>query len=95
MSYEIDKYTGNKTANEKKLIQEAVDILFEMGIPVEKYTKRQVRRVERLALVLLALGGIKPNMKWNQIKSKDDKISLTTRDIIKFVNRNRPINLIL
>lgn len=87
MSYKLDKFTGEKSNKQKKLIQEAIDILFFLGIPVEKFNKRQIRRVERLALVLLALGDIKPENKWNEIKSKDDKVSLTTRDIIKFVNK--------
>ena len=93
MSYKIDKFTGEKSYIERKLIQEAVDILFSLGIPVEKFTERQVRRVERLALVLLALGDMKPNNKWSKIKSKDDNISLTTRDIIKFVNQHYSENI--
>lgn len=87
MSYKIDKFTGEKSITQRKNIQDAVDILFHLGIPVEKFNERQVRRVERLALVLLALGDIKPENKWDEIKSKDNNISLTTRDIIKFVNQ--------
>jgi hypothetical protein len=88
MTYEIKRFTGKKTKKQKTLIQDAVDILSQLGIPIENYTIRQVRRVERLGLVLLALGDLKPNMEWSEIKSKNDRISLTTRDIIKFLNAN-------
>jgi hypothetical protein len=88
MFYEIKKFTGRKTKKQKSIIQGAVNILSELGIPIENFTSRQVRRVERLGLVLLALGDLKPHMEWSEIKSKDDQISLTTRDIIKFLNAN-------
>lgn len=88
MIYEIKKFSGKKTKKQKSIIQDAVNILSELGIPMENYSSRQVRRVERLGLVLLALGDLKPNMKWSEIKSKNDHISLTTRDIIKFLNAN-------
>lgn len=88
MTYEIKRFTGKKTKKQKYIIQDAVNILSELGIPIEKYSSRQVRRVERLGLVLLALGDLKPNMQWSEIKSKNDHISLTTRDIIKFLNAN-------
>jgi len=93
MTYIIKKFTGKKTKKQKVIIQEAVNILSALGIPIENYSARKVRRVERLGLVLLALGNLKPNMKWSDIKSKDDQVSLTTRGIIKFVNANYSENL--
>lgn len=88
MTYEIKKFTGKKSKKQKSIIQDAVNILSELGIPVENFTSRQTRRVERLGMVLLALGDLKPNMEWSEIKCKNDHISLTTREIIKFLNAN-------
>lgn len=82
----IHKFTGNKTKLQKRRILEAVDITAALGIPIEEYDKRKVRRVERIGLVLLALAGVKPKTPWASAKSKDDGVTVTTRDIIKFIN---------
>jgi len=87
--YNLTRFTGLKTEQQKRKILEAVEILSQLGIPLEKlFTSKQWRRVERLALVLLSLGDIKPDTPWSLVKSKDDGVSVTTRNIIDFINQH-------
>jgi type II restriction enzyme len=86
-AYHLTHFTGRKTKPQKKKILEAVEILDQLGFPFEMYNSRQWRRVERLALVLLTLGSVKPSTPWAEAKSRDDGISTTTRGIIAFVNK--------
>jgi hypothetical protein len=88
-SYKLTRFTGPKTDREKEKILEAVEILDRLGIPLEEiFTSKQWRRVERLALVLLSLGDLRSDTPWSSIKSRDDGVSMTTRNIIDFVNHH-------
>jgi hypothetical protein len=87
--YNLTRFTGLKTEPQKRKILEAVEVLSRLGIPLEKmFTSKQWRRVERLALVLLSLGDVKPDTPWSLVKSKDDGVSVTTRNIIDFINEH-------
>ena len=88
LSYNLTRFTGDKTEQEKIKILEAVNILGQLGIPLEKFTSRQWRRVERLALVLLSLGDVRPDTSWSSVKSREDCVSITTRSIIDFINKH-------
>lgn len=87
-TYNLTRFTGFKTKPQKRKIVEAVEILSQLGIPLEKFTSRQWRRVERLALVLLSLGDVCPNTPWSSVKSRSDGVSVTTRNIINFINEH-------
>jgi len=87
-SYNLTRFTNSKTDQQQRKILDAVEILSRLGIPLEKFTPKQWRRVERLALVLLSLGGVCPNTPWLSVKSKDDGVSITTRNIIDFINKH-------
>jgi hypothetical protein len=87
-SYNLTRFTGSKTKQEKIKILEAVNILSQLGIPLEKFTSRQWRKVERLALVLLSLGDVRPDTPWLSVKSREDGVSITTRNIIDFINKH-------
>jgi type II restriction enzyme len=88
-SYNLTRFTGPKTEQQKIKILEAVEILSQLGIPLEElFTSKQWRRVERLAIVLLSLGDVRPDTPWPSIKSKEDGVSITTRNIIDFVNEH-------
>lgn len=87
-TYKLTHFTGPKTSQQRRKILEAIEILDQLGIPLEQYTPRKQRRVERLALVLLTLGDIKPGTPWSETKSKDDDVSITTRGIIDFINKH-------
>ena len=66
-------------------VEQALNILRLIGIPVRDYTKR---RGKRIALALLAVGYLQPDMQWSEVRSFfDDGIKpVTTRDIIRFWN---------
>ena len=66
-------------------VEEALNILRHVGIPVREMTKR---RQERVAKALLAVAGLTPEMPWRQATSHFNGTAkpLTTRDIIRFWN---------
>jgi BsuBI/PstI restriction endonuclease domain/BsuBI/PstI restriction endonuclease HTH domain len=88
-SYNLTRFTTPKTEQQKTKILEAVEILSRLGIPLEQlFTFKQWRRVERLALVLLSLGDVRPDTPWLSVKSREDSVSITTRNIIDFINQH-------
>jgi len=87
-SYNLTRFTGSKTEQQKRKILEAVEILGRLGIPLEQFTSTQWRRVERLALVLLSLSDVRPDTPWSSAKSRDNGVSITTRSIIDFINEH-------
>ncbi len=72
---------SNKPVAIKTLLNEAVEILQQVGIPVEQLTQR---RLERMVMSFLAVAGITDS--WQQIKGLNDNRHLKTRDIIAFIN---------
>ena len=76
------KLTGKKTGKVKKLIFSMLDILGEVGIPLDGTH----RRLEKMAMACMAVGNIKSN--FQETKSADDENFLKTRDIIAFENKN-------
>ena len=70
-------------ASEK--IEQALNILRSVGVPLRSYTKR---RQERVAKALLAVGHLQPHMTWSETVSFFDKgpKPVTTREIIRFWN---------
>jgi len=76
------KLTGNKTSKVKKLIFSMLDILGEVGIPLDETP----RRLERMAMACLAVGHIKSS--FQEAKSADDECFLITREIITFENKH-------
>lgn len=76
------KVTGNKSSRVKKLIFSILDILEEVGIPMNETP----RRLERMAMACLAVGHIKSS--FQEAKSADDDCFLITREIISFENKH-------
>lgn len=76
------KLTGKKTGKVKKLIFSMLDILGEVGIPLDGTH----RRLEKMAMACMAVGNIKSS--FQEAKSADDENFLKTRDIIAFENKN-------
>lgn len=76
------KLTGNKTNKVKKLIFSMLDILGEVGIPLDETP----RRLERMAMACLAVGHIKSS--FQEAQSADDDCFLITREIITFENKH-------
>jgi BsuBI/PstI restriction endonuclease domain/BsuBI/PstI restriction endonuclease HTH domain len=71
-----------KPAELQKLINQALDILVALGIPMDE----TVRRRERMALAFLAAADVKRFEDWSTAKSQSDGWSLTTRQIIEYWN---------
>lgn len=74
-----------KSPKTRVLINEAIHILDELGIPIED---KSPRRLERMALAFLALCDVKHSEEWQHAKSLHDTYFLKTRDIIAFINKN-------
>jgi len=74
---------SKKSGSLQVLINEALDILESVGIPVE--TKKERSR-EKMAVCFLAVAGVTDD--WKDAKSAKDGRHLKTRDIIKFVNEH-------
>lgn len=71
----------SKSPAVQKLINEAIEIISAVGIPIDKETNR---RQERMAMAFLAVAGVSKN--WKTSKSLKDGRKITTREIIDFMN---------
>lgn len=74
------KYFGSKSDSLKQLICQSVEILEVFGVPLDTMTSR---RLERMALVFLAVSGKDINNCWSDIS---DSTVFKTREIIKILN---------
>lgn len=74
---------SKKSVHIAKLIEDAIEILVSVGIPVADKTDRSL---ERIAMALLAVAGVTKS--WTTAKGYDEQRFLKTRDIINFHNAN-------
>lgn len=79
---------SSKSKKIQKVINEAIEILEAVGIPIDSKSQRGL---EKMALAFLAVGGIKAD--WTKIKSVKDGYFLKTRDIISYINKNFEENI--
>ncbi len=79
--------TGNKTDVVKSLIFSMLDVLGDVGIPVNGTP----RRLEKMAMACLAVGDIKTE--FAEAKSASNSRFLTTREIISYENANYGENI--
>jgi len=77
---------SNKSLQTIKIIEQAIDIIVAIGIPVPLENKRKIRAIEKMAMSFLAVAGVTKN--WKETKGLSDSRFLTTREIINFVNAN-------
>ncbi|MBY4605454.1 hypothetical protein KM195_17410 [Bacillus sp. SPARC3] len=75
----------NKPEKLKSLINEALHILETFGVPLQGLS---YRRLEKMALSFLAVLDVKSSNEWKVAKDQNDKYSLTTREIIKYINEH-------
>lgn len=73
---------SKKTEDVKRLINEALDILFNIGIP---FSGKRERGLESMALAFLAVAGVKKF--WKEAQGQNEHRHIKTRDIIKFINQ--------
>jgi BsuBI/PstI restriction endonuclease domain/BsuBI/PstI restriction endonuclease HTH domain len=71
-----------KPASLQELTNEALEVLAALGIPLEETP----RRIERMALALLAVADVRRPGDWKAAKSLADGWTLTTRQIIDYWN---------
>jgi type II restriction enzyme len=79
---------STKTALIQKLINEALDILEQAGIPFEKKTQKAL---QSMAMCFLAVAGVTKS--WKQAKGQNENRHLTTRELIKYINENYEENI--
>lgn len=79
---------SHKSAHVRAIIEEAIDILAVMGIPILEQTER---RTERMAMAFLAVAGVTSS--WKEAQGLKEKRTLKTRDIISFINEHFEENI--
>jgi BsuBI/PstI restriction endonuclease domain/BsuBI/PstI restriction endonuclease HTH domain len=86
----MKNYISNnkKSKSVQKIINEALDILENVGIP---FNAKSERGLERMAVCFLAVAGVTKD--WKKAKSSQDNIHLKTRDIINIINKNFEENI--
>ncbi|MDD2692391.1 MAG: BsuBI/PstI family type II restriction endonuclease [Simplicispira sp.] len=67
----------------QKMVAEALAILQALGVPASDLTSR---RQERMAKAFMSVAGLKPGMKWAEIKDNNDEHRLLSRQIITHMN---------
>ncbi len=72
---------SKKPSRLKRLLNEALEILESVGIPI---TELSERRLERMAMCFLAVAGV--TKKWAEAKSITEQKGRKTRDIINYIN---------
>jgi len=86
----MEDYLPNsqKASNIKQLINEAIDILYQVGIPL---TAKSSRALEKMAMAFLAVSGVTLN--WKDATGASSIRRLKTREIINFINKNFSENI--
>jgi len=74
---------SNKKKSTAQLINQALHILDSLGVPLDGLTNR---RLEKMAMAFLAVCNVKKPSEWITLSSEDKSNTLTTREIIKFIN---------
>ncbi len=79
---------STKSVLNQKLINEAIDILQQVGIPFDKKTEKGL---QSMAMCFLAVAGVTKS--WKEAKGQNENRHLKTRDIIKFENEHYEENI--
>ncbi len=79
---------SKKSESVKKLINEALDMLYSVGVP---FSGKRERGLESMALAFLAVAGVKKS--WKEAQGQNEHRHIKTRDIIKFINEHFEENI--
>jgi len=79
---------SQKSTSVQSIIEEAIDILSAVDIPILEQTER---RKERIAMAFLAVAGVAVD--WKKAQGLEEKRILKTRDIISFINEHFEENI--
>jgi hypothetical protein len=85
MKLVLDKVALKKSSEVRLKIIDALNILYEVGVPLEDLT---VRRLEKMAMCFLTLCSMNKDSDWDEATSIKDGVILTTRKIIAYINQN-------
>ncbi|HFN3685905.1 TPA: BsuBI/PstI family type II restriction endonuclease [Enterobacter hormaechei] len=85
MEIMITKIALKKTKEVRDKILGVIDILTKIDMPMDGMTPR---RLERMAMCILALCNLTKHSQWCDVKSLKDGSILTTRKIIAYINEN-------
>lgn len=66
-----------------RLVQEALQILQALGVPVSSLTER---RRDKMAKAFLAVADVRPGVPWSRTKSSKDGRALQSRQVIAYMN---------
>lgn len=80
----------SKSPKLHKLINQALNIISTLGIPLEGKTPRSL---EKMAIVFIAVAQVNKESGWHQAKGASDGIDLKSRDIIDYMNKNLEENI--
>jgi len=85
MTLNYEKIAPNKSNEATVKIHEMLNILFALELPLHELTNR---RLEKMAMSLLAIGNMKPKSSWAAIEGVETGRNLGTKEIIRFINPN-------
>lgn len=87
----IDYRTFHRKSEKiQKLIQQSLQIIESLGVPIDDLTERQK---EKMAMAFLAVGDVRTSAGWKKIKDSNNEYSLTTREIIAYENKHFEENI--
>ena len=74
----------------QKLVDEALHVLQDLGVPLDSLTPR---RKERMAKAFLAVAGLTPGLAWAEAKDNSHHRQLRSRQVITFMNAHLGENI--
>ena len=86
----LNKVAQKKSSEVRQKILDALNILSAVGVPLDDLS---ARRLEKMAMSFLALCNITKYSTWNEATSIKNKVILTTRKIITYINENFEENI--
>ncbi len=84
------KTFNKKSKKLQKLINQALDIIHSMGIPLDE---KKPRGLEKMALVFISVAQVNKSQSWEKAKDRSHGISLKSRDIIEYMNEHLEENI--
>ena len=81
---------NKKTKQNKIIIDQAAFLIKKLGIPFDELS---LRRIERMAIAFLSVCQINSKQGWAGVKDINNGVSMKTRDIINYANKNFEENI--
>lgn len=85
MTLNFEKIAASKSKDTKDLIHQILETLLALELPLHELTNR---RLEKMAMSVLAVGNMRPSQPWKTIEGIETGRNLRTREIIAFINDN-------